>query len=331
MKSNRLLLGIVLAACRGRLPPEGHRDPPSERPPRGAARGSRPQGRRPRRRGARPRGRPRQGGRPPRAAGPRRNGRRGGPRPRGRRARPQAQYQDLAEGSRRPEILAAEADVADKRAQLELARRELERQRALLDEKIGTQQRLRRREDRASTAPRPALKASEERLQAHASRASASSRPSRPATTSGRAKSVLHAVRDRGARGRDPGAGRRRRPAPDRRAGPAARGRPARPHAGVRRPPLRAHVHPRAGARQGAARNGRDRQRGRVSGQDVPGEGHRDLARRRVHAQARRDAERARQPRLRGQGRPRPRAGRSRSSRDSPPTSRSPRTGQRAP
>ena len=51
----------------------------------------------------------------------------------------QARYQDLAAGSRRPEILAAEADVADKRAQLELAKRQLDRQRALLDEKIGTQ------------------------------------------------------------------------------------------------------------------------------------------------------------------------------------------------
>ena len=51
----------------------------------------------------------------------------------------EARYQDLAEGSRRPEILAAEADVADKRAQLELAKRQLDRQRALLDEKIGTQ------------------------------------------------------------------------------------------------------------------------------------------------------------------------------------------------
>ncbi len=75
----------------------------------------------------------------------------------------QARYQDLAEGSRRPEILAAEADVADKRSQLELARRQLDRQRALLTEKIGTQSDF----DVAKTGVDSAaasLKASEERL-----------------------------------------------------------------------------------------------------------------------------------------------------------------------
>jgi HlyD family secretion protein len=74
----------------------------------------------------------------------------------------QARYQDLAEGSRRPEILAAEAEVADKRSQLELAKRQLDRQRALLDEKIGTQSDF----DVATTGVDTAaagLKASEER------------------------------------------------------------------------------------------------------------------------------------------------------------------------
>jgi HlyD family secretion protein len=51
-----------------------------------------------------------------------------------------AKYQDFVEGSRPPEIQAAKADVADKEARLTLARRELERQRNLLDTKIGTQQ-----------------------------------------------------------------------------------------------------------------------------------------------------------------------------------------------
>lgn len=75
----------------------------------------------------------------------------------------EAKYQDLAEGSRRPEIQAAEADVADKRAQLDLARRELDRQQTLLEKKIGTRQDFdvaRTQLDRSVAA----LKASEERL-----------------------------------------------------------------------------------------------------------------------------------------------------------------------
>ena len=50
----------------------------------------------------------------------------------------EAKYRDMEQGSRRPEIQAAEADVADKRAQLDLATRELERQQTLLEKKIGT-------------------------------------------------------------------------------------------------------------------------------------------------------------------------------------------------
>ena len=75
----------------------------------------------------------------------------------------EARYQDMSEGSRRPEILAAEADVADKRSQLALADRELERQRVLLAKKIGTQRDF----DVAKTGVErstAALKASEERL-----------------------------------------------------------------------------------------------------------------------------------------------------------------------
>jgi HlyD family secretion protein len=76
----------------------------------------------------------------------------------------EANYRDYVEGSRPPEIQAAEADVADKEAKLVLARRELERQRSLLETKIGTQQDF----DTAKTAEESAaaaLKASREQLQ----------------------------------------------------------------------------------------------------------------------------------------------------------------------
>jgi HlyD family secretion protein len=75
----------------------------------------------------------------------------------------EANYRDYVEGSRPPEIQAAEADVADKEAKLTLARRELERQRSLLETKIGTQQDF----DSAKTAAESAeaaLKASSEQL-----------------------------------------------------------------------------------------------------------------------------------------------------------------------
>ncbi len=51
----------------------------------------------------------------------------------------QAHYEDLQAGSRTAEIAQAEADVADKKAAVELARRELERQEVLLSKKVGTQ------------------------------------------------------------------------------------------------------------------------------------------------------------------------------------------------
>lgn len=74
----------------------------------------------------------------------------------------EARYQDMAEGSRPPEIRAAEDDVADKRAQVDLAQRELERQQTLLSKKIGTQQDF----DLAKAGferAKSALRASEER------------------------------------------------------------------------------------------------------------------------------------------------------------------------
>ena len=66
----------------------------------------------------------------------------------------QARYEDLASGSRRSEVAAAEADVRDKQAAAALARRELERQSTLLEHKIGTAAiRIARR--RSSSAPSP--------------------------------------------------------------------------------------------------------------------------------------------------------------------------------
>ncbi len=50
----------------------------------------------------------------------------------------EARYEDLASGSRRAEIEAAEADVRDKKAAVDLARREHERQSDLFEKKIGT-------------------------------------------------------------------------------------------------------------------------------------------------------------------------------------------------
>ena len=75
----------------------------------------------------------------------------------------EARYEDLASGSRRAEIAAAEADVRDKQAAAALARRELERQTMLLEHKVGTP----REQDRAQTElerAESALKASEEHL-----------------------------------------------------------------------------------------------------------------------------------------------------------------------
>jgi HlyD family secretion protein len=74
----------------------------------------------------------------------------------------EAKYEDLASGSRSAEIAGAEADVRDKRAAVDLARRELERQTVLLDKKVGTPRDF----DRAKTDLERAeatLRASEER------------------------------------------------------------------------------------------------------------------------------------------------------------------------
>jgi HlyD family secretion protein len=76
----------------------------------------------------------------------------------------QARAADLEAGTRAGEIAVIEAEVADRRAALSLAEKEAERQRFLLDRKVGT----RRDYDRARNdleRARAALKASQERVQ----------------------------------------------------------------------------------------------------------------------------------------------------------------------
>jgi HlyD family secretion protein len=75
----------------------------------------------------------------------------------------EARLQDFEAGNRTAEIAQAEADLADKRAAAELARKETERQEALLSKQVGTQ----RDADAARTSLERAvanLKMSEERL-----------------------------------------------------------------------------------------------------------------------------------------------------------------------
>jgi HlyD family secretion protein len=76
----------------------------------------------------------------------------------------QAKAKDMEAGSRQREISGAEAEVADRVAAVDLARRELERQQYLLQRKVGTEREL----DRAKTdldRTTAALKASRDRLQ----------------------------------------------------------------------------------------------------------------------------------------------------------------------
>jgi HlyD family secretion protein len=59
----------------------------------------------------------------------------------------EARYRDMAAGSRREEVQAADADVQDRRAAVDLATRELQRQEYLLSRKVGTERDV----DRAKT------------------------------------------------------------------------------------------------------------------------------------------------------------------------------------
>ena len=75
----------------------------------------------------------------------------------------QARLQDLAVGSRQAEVAAAEAEVTDRRATVDLAGRELQRQELLLSKQVGTERdfdKARTDLDRAQAA----LRISEERL-----------------------------------------------------------------------------------------------------------------------------------------------------------------------
>jgi HlyD family secretion protein len=75
----------------------------------------------------------------------------------------QARLRDFAGGSRQAEVAAAQAEVTDREAAVELAKRELQRQQQLLAKKVGTPRDL----DRAATElerAQAALKASRERL-----------------------------------------------------------------------------------------------------------------------------------------------------------------------
>ncbi len=83
-------------------------------------------------------GRSRESRRPPREARPRRDSAFGRARYPGIEIA-EAKYRDMQAGSREAEIAQAESDLADKRAAAELARKELERQEALLSKKVGTQ------------------------------------------------------------------------------------------------------------------------------------------------------------------------------------------------
>ena len=76
----------------------------------------------------------------------------------------EARLRDFSAGSRQAEIAAAQADVADREAAVDLAKRELQRQQQLLSKKVGTPRDL----DRARTdveRTEAALKASRERLE----------------------------------------------------------------------------------------------------------------------------------------------------------------------
>jgi HlyD family secretion protein len=75
----------------------------------------------------------------------------------------QARLQDLAVGSRRAEVAAAEAEVADRQAAVDLAAREVQRQEFLLSKKVGAERDF----DRAKTEldrAQAAVRISEERL-----------------------------------------------------------------------------------------------------------------------------------------------------------------------
>ncbi len=75
----------------------------------------------------------------------------------------ESRLKDLETGNRPPEIAAGEADVADRKAAVELAKKEVARQEALMSRKVGVPRDLDRARTDLSRAE-AALKSSEERL-----------------------------------------------------------------------------------------------------------------------------------------------------------------------
>lgn len=76
----------------------------------------------------------------------------------------EARFRDLSAGSRRQEVVTADADVADRKAAVDLSARELQRQEFLLTRKVGTERDV----DRAKTElerAQAALKAAQSRAQ----------------------------------------------------------------------------------------------------------------------------------------------------------------------
>jgi pyruvate/2-oxoglutarate dehydrogenase complex dihydrolipoamide acyltransferase (E2) component len=201
----------------------------------------------------------------------------------------EARAQDLASGTRDTEIAAADAEIADRRAAVSLAEKETERQRFLLDRKVGTQ----RDYDRARTdleRTRAALKVSQERakgLREGCARAADAGRAGRSRARAGGSQ----AVGGGGARKRDPRAGGWRNRASPRRGGTARRRRAAGGHDGFRESSVRAHVHPGDEARTREDGHASARHRRRIPRTPVPRPHHRDLARRRVHAEGGGDEE----------------------------------------
>ena len=296
---------IAATVAARRLRPEGRparRSP--QRPHRSAARRPRAEGHRPRRRGAGEGRRARQGGRPADRARPRRHGA-------GRRARPARRRVGAARACRtsrsaaaQAEVAGAEAEVADRSAAVELATREVQRQELLLSKQVGAE----RDYDRAKTELDRAQAARAHQRGAAGADARRLPRAGRP-------------------RRRDRKSTARRRSCGSRKSS-RARARSARPADGI---VMHRMVEPGqllAAGQTGLTLALTDRlyvrtfipetklglvkhgQAAQVTvdafpGQTFDGDGHRDRARRRVHAEGGRDAGRARQPGLRREGRSR--------------------------
>ena len=208
-------------------------------------------------------------------------------------------------------------------------RRELERQEALLSKKVGTQ----RDTDTARTTHGTGggeRKNGQRPTAAPRAKASASGRPSRRAPDVARAQrcsSSPRSVRRARRRSARPPTASSCTGWPSR-ASSSARASPRVTMAFADRLYVRTFIPETKLGRVRTSGSPRRGHRRCVPRQDVPREGHGDLPRRRVHAEAGRHAPRAREPRLRGEGGPRrrleraarpgPARGREREGRESP-------------